>query len=257
MQSVEDVLDSFSGMITMAQASAIASGVAPLSHPEGSTSVQGLLEFIKAVRSAKSSEDATKVYTVSIEDTLYRIFNELEGASRRTVTLGRVGSTINVILSGALSSAVDERGFERGDLMLVRGASLDIVNERLVGTRGTTLSRARRSNLGITDFSKLKDGDKNIDIVGKVVEIGRLRQVSRLGIAESIAVADCRLSDTSDYIDVTLWGSSAMLTERMRVNDFIKIEFCSVRSTGSKLQVNANELSRVLVNKELASRFIA
>lgn len=257
MQSLEDVLDSFSGMITMEQASAIASGGAPMSHSEGSTSVQGLLEFIKAIRSAKSSEDAAKVYTVNIEDTVYRIFNELEGASRRTVTLGRIGSTINVILSGVLSSAVDERGFERGDLMLVRGASLDIVNERIVGTKGTTLSRTRRSNLGITDFSKLKDGDKNIDIVGKIVEIGQLRQVSRLGIAEPVAVADCRLSDTSDYIDATLWGSSAILTKRMHISDFIKIEFCSVRSIESKLQVNANELSRVLINKELASRFIA
>ena len=257
MQNAEDVLDSFSGMITMEQASAIASGETLPAHSEGSTSVAGLLEFIKAMRGAKNREDTAKLYTVNIEDTIYRVFNEIEGASRRTVTLGRVGSTINVVLTDRLSSIVDERGFERGDLMAIRGASLDIVNERLIGTKSTTLSRTRRSNLGITDFSLLKESDRNIDIVGKVGEIGPLRYVNRLGSSGQIAVADCKLTDTLNYIDVTLWGSSALLSKKMHVNDFIKIEFCSIRSVESKLQVNANELSRVLINKELAARFIA
>lgn len=256
MQSAEDVLDSFSGMITREQALSIANGEDPAAHPEGSTNVAGLLEFIKAMRGAKRSEDAAKLYTVNIEDTVYRIFNEVEGSSRRTVTLGRVGSTINAMLTDRLSSIVDERGFERGDLMAIGGASLDIVNERLVGTKSTTLSRTRRSNLGITDFSMLKESDRNIDIVGKVTEIGPLRYVNRLGASGQIAVADCKLTDTVNYIDVTFWGTSALLSKRMHVDDFIKIEFCSIRDVESKLQVNAGELSRVLISKELAARFM-
>ena len=257
MQSAEDVLDSFSGMITKEQAYAIANGEEPSAHLEGFTNVQGLLEFMKAVRGAKSSEDATKLYTVHIEDTIYRIFNEEEGCSKRTVTLGRLGSTINALFADRLSAVVDERGFERGDLIAVRGATLDIASERLVGTMKTTISRSRRSNLGITNFSLLKESDRNIDIVGKVSEIGPLRYVNRLGSSGQIAVADCKLTDTSDYIDVTLWGSSALLSKKMHVNDFVKIEFCSVRGIEPKLQINANELSRVLINKELAARFIA
>ncbi len=254
MQSADDVLDSFAGMITREQASAIANGGDLQSNSDRCISVEGALEFIKAVRGAKESADAAKIYTVNLEDIVYRIFNEVGDTSRRTVTLGREGSTINIAVSDRLSSAIDERGFERGDLVSVIGASLDILGERLVGTKSTTIVRMRRSRSGVTDFSTLKDGDRNIDIIGRVAELGQLRSVSRLG-GGSVAAADCRISGREGSAEVTLWGSNALLTRNMHVGDFIKIEFCSVRSTEPKLQVNANELSRVLIHRDLSARF--
>ncbi len=255
MPSADEVLESFSGMITREQAAAIANGDGLHASPGGYISVEGILEFIKAVRGAKRSEEAAKLYTVNIEDTVYRIFNEIENASRRTLTLGRTGSTINIVVSDKLSSAIDERGFERGDLVSVIGASLDILGERLVGTKSTTMVRMRRSRSGITDFSTLKDGDRNIDIIGKVTEIGQLSSVSRLG-GGNVAVAECRISGQEGSAEVTLWGSSAMLTKRMRVGDLVKIEFCNVRSVEPKPQINANELSRVLIYNERSANFV-
>ena len=252
MQTAEDVLDRFSGMITREQALAMANGGEVDKGNNRATSVAGLIKLMKAAR----SNDAAKPYSVDVEDTVYRVFNEVShgSSSRRTVTLGNVGSTVNLSLAGSLSSIVDSRCIERGDVVMVRNASLDMATERLVGTRDTIISRRRPAFSGVTDFSKLRYGEKNIDVLGRVLEIGKVRHVSGLSASGQVAVADCKLADSRSAIVATMWGSSALACERMHAGDFVKIEFCSVSGIDSSLQVHAGDLSRVLVNSALGDR---
>jgi hypothetical protein len=98
---------------------------------------------------------------------------------------------------------------------------------------------------------------KNIDIIGKVVEISPIRHVSALSNGDAIAVAGCVLSDLSNTVGVSLWESSALATASMHVNGFAKIEFCSSRVRNEKIEVYANNLSRVVVGKSFAGRLRA
>ncbi len=240
-------------MITREQATAIANGDDPQDPPGETESAAGLLEFVKTVKGSKKREDIVKVYMVDIEDVIYRVFNEVvykQGAKtsrRRTVTLGRDGNTINIVLFDRLSEQIDDEGFERGCRMVARNASLDVLKESLLGTKNTAVSRLSPSGSAITDFSKLHEGDKNVDILGRVIEVSPVRYVTQIGRNGQTPVSDCRLTDSRNSIDVNLWGSSALIVERMHVNDTVKIEFCSVRNLGAKLQISANDLSRVLI----------
>jgi hypothetical protein len=97
---------------------------------------------------------------------------------------------------------------------------------------------------------------RNIDIIGKVVEISPIRHVSALS-GGAIAVSGCVLSDLSSTVGVSLWGSSALATASMHVNGFAKIEFCSARVRNEKMEVYASDLSRVVAGKAFAGRLRA
>lgn len=255
MQTVNEIIDSYSGMITRGQATALVDG-----SPDMILNVSGLLDFIKLSRNKKDRKDT---YTVSVEDKVYRVFNEVRYKSglgescRRTVTLGSEGTTINITLSGALSDQIDTSAIERGDKVMIKDASLVTVREELNGDKLTTIPKVGRSSSGIIDYSRITSDLKNIDIVGKVTEIGTLQYVNQLGRTGQVPVASCRITDMKNTADVALWGSCALLAARINVNDFIKIEFCSAYLSNSIVRIQASDLSRVLINKEISKRLNA
>ncbi len=254
MRSVDEVIDSYSGMITREQASTIANGA---DDPPGeSISVAGLREFIRA---AKSKGKVQESYKVTIEDNVYRVFNEvrqkagLRDFGKRTLTLGNEGETINITLSDRVSSQVDVFGVERGDILLVKDATFVAARDELKSERLTTISRMRQSLSGIADYSKMEDS-RNVDVIGKVTEIYPLRYVNQIGKQGQTPVADCKITDMRNTANVTLWGSCALLAARMNIGDFIKIEFCAARLVDSKVYIQASDLSRILISKSLEGR---
>src|SRR5208283_4668204 len=105
----------------------------------------------------------------------------------------------------------------------------------------------------ITDYSTLKDGLKNFDIIGKVIEIGPLRHVNGLGAGQT-AVSDCVITDMKTSVGVSMWGSSAIETTRIKVNDFVKMEFCSARMRNDSITLYASDLSRIVANNAFSRR---
>ncbi|MCL4373763.1 MAG: hypothetical protein M1360_02680 [Candidatus Marsarchaeota archaeon] len=264
------VIDAYGGMITRKQAQGITDGRIAGNEDEKQsrdiTTVAALLSFISAKEQRAGSRlfpesASSSTYTASIQDRIYRIFNPIASMlgskqqERRTIVLGSEGSTIRLELRGRLSQYIDSNVFERGDLVMVRNAAYDNTLGALVAMQSTVISKIMPAQDGaITDYSKLREGMKNIDIIGKLMEIGPIRYVSRLGGSGQVAVSDCTLSDLEGSISISLWGSSALVTSRLNINDFVKVEFCSTVQKSGALSIYANEFSRVVASKTFEGR---
>lgn len=271
MSAAEDLLEELSGMISRSDAELLAESAEQMKgetqrsdiRANDVTDVAELLEFANAnsvVRTPFIEEQKTVEYIVNVKDRLYRVFNQVDYDYRngkgvkRELVLGREGKTARLTLFNNFSRLIDAAPFERGDTVLVRNAVLNVGNGTLKSTSRTVLLRVSPSGSGITNFSLLKGGERNIDIIGKVVEIYPIRYVNRLDAEGQIGVANCVISDMSESMNVAMWGSSALATININVNDAVKIEFCSVRIRNDVKEVYATDTSRILVNKNLESR---
>jgi hypothetical protein len=261
MPSVEEIVDRLSGMITKEQAAALSSRGGGCGC--GAMSVNDVLGLIDAAATKKPRSDTDSgPFTVNVQDSMYRIFNPVNLASgsrrlsRRSVVLGREGSTLRLGLRGRLSEFIDTAAFERNDVVAVSNAIIDAGRGELVDGKDTVMRRvapARRD--AIVDYSTLVDGLKGIDVLGKIVEIGPVRHADISG--KRLAVSDCVLTDLNRSVNASLLGSSAAATSNIRVNDFVKIEFCGTGTGRNGPMLYAGDLSRIVANKIFGKRLAA
>lgn len=271
MTAADDLLEELSGMVSRRDAELLAGAEGqaqnkaqrPYAGVNDVTDVVELLEFANAnsmVSTPLVEGQKVAEYAVNVRDRIYRVFNQADynyGNARgvkRELVLGREGRTVRLTLFNNLSRLVDITPFERGDTVLVRNAVLNVAGGTLKGTSRTVLLRLSPSGGGITNFSALKGGERNIDIIGKVVEIYPIKYVNRLDAEGQIGVANCVISDLNESMNVAMWGSSAIATANINANDVIKIEFCSVRERNGVKEVYATETSRILASKSLEGR---
>ncbi|MEM0149641.1 MAG: hypothetical protein QXW10_01970 [Candidatus Micrarchaeaceae archaeon] len=266
---VGDIIDAYGGMISSSQAHALAGSIAHITDgkkgAQDITNVAALLELVGAQPAQKGSQlfppgGKSSTYTVNIQDKIYRIFNPVtftynnRQQSRRTIVMGSEGYTIKFILKEKLSEFIDSNVFERGDIVIVKNASFDSVSGELLSMPGTMINKVMPApESAIIDYSRLREGMKSIDIIGKIVELGPVRYVNRLGGGQ-VAVSDCTISNLEASVAVSLWGSSALATSRLSAGDFVKIEFCSTVFKNGAIGIYANELSRIVASKLFEGR---
>lgn len=271
MTDADKLVDKFAGFITREQAERILKGesttepkVQKGSASKGSISVKELLNTLKTDANAaktlrEASEESNQL--VNIKDHIYRIFNPTNASIngreviKRTIILGEEGSTIRFNLKGNISEFIDINGFERGDLVSIGNAIIDPLSAEIKSGQNTVINRISPSKrVAITNFSSIKEELKKVDAIGRIMEIGTIRHVNRLGGGGQIAVASCTITDGHTNIDASLWGSSALKTATMKTNDFLKLEFCDFKMRDDKFQIYANDYSRVVTGNAFANR---
>jgi len=261
MSDIEKVVDKFSGFHTRAQAEQLLKD-GMYAQTKGNVSVKELLNRVKSQDSKGPGADAgTKESIVNVKDIVYRIFNpqplNVQGKerARRTVILGEEGSTIVLNLWGKLSDLIDINAFERGDTVIVGNALFDSAVGELRTTQSTIINRLSPTKMAaLTDYSTISGDVRRTDIIGRLLEIDPIRHVNRLGKPGQTAVASCVVTDSVNAVPASFWGSSAIATTGLRTNDTIKIEFCDLRMREGRLQITANDDSRVVANGAFAKR---
>jgi hypothetical protein len=267
MSDAEDVLDRFSGMISIEHASKIASGRSTKENKSdsdpGGAKVSDTTEILSFIESAKKSKnDGLKDsnYVVDLEDEIYRVFNPKgfngvqSNQNRRVIVMGKAGNTIKLNLFDKLSEVLDSKPYERGEKVLVKNAAIDVALGELHALRNTSLSSVSASNGGITDFSAINEGDRNIDVIGRIVEISQMRYTTGLR-GEKVAFSSCVLTDSNNSrIEAYLLGYCALVAEKIRLHSPVKLEFCSARSLNGHITINAGDLSRLVQIKPLDRR---
>ncbi len=256
MAGIQEVVDKFSGFITKEQAEYILNGTAPQPKPRAPSTPMRIDEL-----SQYASSSGTEEITVNIKDNIYRIFNPTsakingrESVSRKLI-LGEEGNTAVMALNEKISGFIDMNAFERGDLLMASNALYSRSTGELRCGPSTSINRMSPSVLKVfNDFSELKGESRKIDLVGRLVEIGLIRHVTRLGGSGQIALASCIISDSRISIGASFWGSSALATSRMKPNEFIKMEFCDVRTRENSLHIYANDDSRVSASSAFSKR---
>ncbi|MGC8688348.1 MAG: hypothetical protein ACP5RQ_03050 [Candidatus Micrarchaeia archaeon] len=275
MENYELIMDKFSGMISKEVAIKIMKGEIPIdidnnlstkqkkrinniNSTSDITDVRNTIEFINTKRNIMIGDNKEEGnYIIDIKDVVYRIFNpqesKLKKGIKRTLVLGYEGATINFVVHNKLSDFIDVNIIERGDTIFIRKALLDIKQNLLYDQKSTLISKIAPTTNKIYVVSELSTGMRGIDVIGRITEIGAIKYVSGLG-NEQVAVASAKLSLNDKSVDVSLWGSSALATTKMNLNDFVKIEFCNVRNKFDKLEIIANDYSRVFASNLLAQR---
>lgn len=253
MSRVEDIIDEFSGLITRKQAIALDRSGSPILQEQGRKRNPKRPAAIKVKELVSRIDDIDTVSsTIDIEDKIYRVFNPsrvktMKGETdRRMIVLGEEGMALPVSLIGSSSELLDTERIERGDTVVVRNLILNSERDRLYGTSRTTIAMASKSvdESGQTsDFSSLKQG--YADVIGKVIEIDPIGYTDSNG--RRTAVSACTITDSRESMRVSLWGSSALCTERMSVNNYIKIEFCRLSEKDGLKTAAADSSSRILV----------
>ena len=262
MPAVEDIVDKFSGMITKTQAAAILDDALENEVHKDFTDVGALLEFIGAEKVRCAGKAESPIYYVGVQDHLYRVFNTVSSlggreAPKRHIVLGKEGSTIVMTLR-LQSRSIDTGAFERNDIVAIDNGILDIEKGELFDGNGTRVRRITEGGLGtITDYSILKDEVRNVDVIGKIIGVGQIRYIGTLNSDGRTAVLDCTLTDFNKVIGATLWGSSAIAAEQIKVNDFVKIESCSMVMKDGGIMINANDASRIIANESFGKRLKA
>lgn len=199
---------------------------------------------------------------VTLEDKVYRIFNknrfEVNGTVRlrRDLVLGEEGNTITVVLWDKSCELLDTLLVQRGDKVLVSNIKVRTLRDsiELVNTSGTYVSRVMPSDIEVkTDFSILNDNEKNIDILGRILSVGPIRYFKDLDGKQN-GISECIISDGSVEGRVTLWKSSSNYVNEMHPGSYVKIEFCSIKLSEGKLDITANDYSRILLGQGLTPK---
>ncbi|MGI0100407.1 MAG: hypothetical protein ACREBH_01650 [Candidatus Micrarchaeaceae archaeon] len=259
MSDLEKVVDKFSGFITKDQAEYILNGgskeTAKAGVKRNSMSVCEVLDTL----SNANGNDPNAAGMINIKDQVYRIFNPRDakpdgnGPARRIMILGEEGSTVALSLGEKLSEFIDISAFERGDYVQINNLFIDRRKGELQSGQSTLINKIAPSTIKvISDYSSMREGLRKVDVVGKIVEINPIKYVGRLGGAGNTAVSSCIITDMKSSMDVSFWGSSAIITADLKVNDTVKLEFCDVRSRNGKLQIYVNDDSRVAANGAFA-----
>ncbi len=101
---------------------------------------------------------------------------------------------------------------------------------------------------GFTKIKDVKNGLNDIDVLGRVLSIGQIREFQRRNGQTGI-VGSLFLMDESGSIRVTLWDDTTALLSQMSVNDVVLIEGGNAREgVGGRPELNVGSLGEVTIN---------
>lgn len=264
MVSAYDIIDKFNGMISKEQAESVlgahSSNIAALRLADnGMFDVASLNALLISLKEHPTS--STQNYTVNVSDRIYRIFNPTplseysQSKEKRTIVLGREGNSIAIALFGKASEFIDLNAFERNDTITIKNIILNTQKSELQSNRYTVLSKIHQSMDYISNFSILGDGQRNINLIGSLVEISPIRYVGKQDSKVQVATSRAIIFDGKMTLPLSLWGSSALATAKFNLNSYAKLEFCNVLSRDGKLEVQANDSSRIFTSDIFKRRF--
>jgi len=246
--SPDEIIDKYSGMISRGMAEEMARASAAAGAAAKKMRVEEILSADKLPQ------------VIDIEDTVYRVFSKMllqggAGNYYRRIILGTEGRTISATLWRGHADLVDTLSIERGDFILAKSLAPRVWqgSTELTSTAATTFSRITPSSTGIVDYSKIAAGAKDVDVIGKVVDVGPLHSFTTLS-GRASSVADCNITNGSRNIRIVLWDSASRYAEAIRPGDYIKVEFVNAKEANGAIELHAGNGSRILASQQLRSK---
>lgn len=93
-------------------------------------------------------------------------------------------------------------------------------------------------------IKELRDGERGINIIAKVVQKGEPREVqSRYG-NRTYRVADCKIEDETGTIKLSLWDDQI---DQVQIGNTVKIENGYINSFRGELQLNSGKYGKLSV----------
>ena len=93
-------------------------------------------------------------------------------------------------------------------------------------------------------INELQDGDRKVDVEGKVIQKSETREVRSKWTNETYRVADATIEDETGTIKLTLWNEQV---DQVNVDDRVKIENGYIKSFRGELQLNSGKYGTLTV----------
>ncbi|MCL5106156.1 MAG: hypothetical protein M1331_02040 [Candidatus Marsarchaeota archaeon] len=246
------LVDRFSGMVTRQSAERFSSE----GRRFGVNSAQDVVDLIRM----NSGGGGTPASIINVQDRVYRVFNQngeksARGMDTRDIVLGASpeGQTARALMYGSAAGLADSIPIERGDEISMASVLLDCKAGVMKSIARTSISIIKKSSEPLPRLDSLQGSERNIDIAGKVLEIGPLKPASGL-LQSQRAESYCIITDFTKSINARVSGSAALALAGMKPGDFIKIEFCSTLLVYGDVVLAANNNSRVFSSPSIAER---
>ncbi len=123
----------------------------------------------------------------------------------------------------------------------------------LISEEGAAHIVANELGVKLIDTSNLKvknlnSGMKNIDILGKVLQVYELREFDKDG--RKGKVANFLIADETGTLRVVLWNDQAENLKKINSGDIIKIQSGYVRENQGRMEIHLNDYSKIKINPE-------
>ncbi|MDQ1279225.1 MAG: hypothetical protein QG670_485, partial [Thermoproteota archaeon] len=104
--------------------------------------------------------------------------------------------------------------------------------------------------LDLTKISELNSTMADVDVLGRVVEVGQVREFTRSS-GETGRVADLYLIDETGSVRLSLWDNKANALEEISVGDTVLVESAYVREGSFGTGLNLGKMGALTVNPDI------
>jgi len=99
-----------------------------------------------------------------------------------------------------------------------------------------------------TTVKDIKEGDMNVNILGKIANIGQIRTFNSQG--RDGKVANLEVSDSTGSIRIALWGDNANVIEKLELEDVVEINNAYSKDGLNGVELNVGWRGTVIVNPD-------
>ncbi len=102
----------------------------------------------------------------------------------------------------------------------------------------------------LTKIGDIKPAMTNVDFLGRVTQIGKIRQFER-STGEVGTVGDLNLMDDTGSVRLSLWDDMANLLKKVSIGDVVLVEGAYIRDGNYGISVNLGKIGALTVNPDM------
>jgi replication factor A1 len=102
----------------------------------------------------------------------------------------------------------------------------------------------------LTKIGDIKPVMTNVDFLGRVTQIGKIRQFAK-STGEAGTVGDLHLLDETGSVRLSLWDDMANLLKTVSIGDVVLVEGAYIRDGAYGISVNLGKMGALMVNPDM------
>lgn len=242
MEKLDDLIDKYEGMLDLDLAEKLYESKydeVPYLFDKKIVSVEKLTDYLYLNMSSESHSHL--YYLVNLSDYIYRIFNRSKFKNKRILVMGTSPDTINVIFKNK-NDKLDKLKIYHNDKITIKNLLVNMDKKSFYVNDETDIKRVSQSKPPISNFGFLAPKIKNIDILGKVEDICKLKCSNEKDFFMKLKLKD-RIGNVMSLIAE---DSSALSLDGIKKNQYIRLEFVKTKLESGKIYILADDDSRII-----------